>query len=86
MSRKLRFTDQALERLKPPSVGRTELEDALCPGLILRITPRGVKTYSVQYRVMGEGGVTATGRQRQGVYHRITLGTTGTHGANNYGR
>ncbi|APO49860.1 integrase arm-type DNA-binding domain-containing protein [Bradyrhizobium diazoefficiens] len=76
-----RFTDQAVERLKydpqmaPPS-GRMEIEDELCPGLVLRVTPRGTKSFSVIYKVPGEGGANANGRLITGAQHRITLGAT----------
>ena len=46
------FNPQWIERLKydpaaaPPS-GRMEIEDLACPGLLLRVTPRGVKSFSV---------------------------------------
>ena len=76
VSRKIRFNDQVVERLKAPKSGREEWYDSLCPGLVIRITERGVKSFSCQYRVAGEGGTSATGRQRQGGYHRITLGQT----------
>jgi hypothetical protein len=76
VSRKIKFTDQAIARLTAPKAGRVEWYDALCPGLVLRITERNVRSFSVQYRVPGEGGVSATGRLRQGVYHRITLPPT----------
>lgn len=76
-----RFTEQGVERLRydagiaPPS-GRMEIEDEVCPGLLLRVTPRGVKSFSVIYRVPGEGGVSVQGRLLAGKQHRITLGST----------
>ena len=76
-----RFTEQGIERLNydpavaPPS-GRMEIEDAVCPGLLLRVTPRGVKSFSVIYKVPGEGGTNANGRLIVGSQHRITLGST----------
>ena len=76
-----RFTEQGIERLNydparaPPS-GRMEIEDEVCPGLLLRVTPRGVKSFSVIYKVPGEGGTNANGRLIVGSQHRITLGST----------
>jgi len=76
-----RFTEQSIERLNynpaaaPPS-GRMEIEDEVCPGLLLRVTPRGVKSFSVIYKVPGEGGTNAKGRLVVGSQHRITLGST----------
>jgi hypothetical protein len=59
---KRRFTEQMLERLNPPKVGRLELGDSLCLGLVLRVTPQGTKALAVIYRVHGEGSLTARGR------------------------
>ena len=76
-----RFTEQGIQRLNydptlaPPS-GRMEIEDEVCPGLLLRVTPRGVKSFSVIYKVPGEGGTSANGRLVVGSQHRITLGST----------
>ena len=62
-----RFTQQGIERLRydkaaaPPS-GRIEIEDEACPGLLLRVTPRNVKSFSVIYRVLGEGGISRATR------------------------
>ncbi|WP_441279874.1 tyrosine-type recombinase/integrase [Bradyrhizobium sp. 63_E2_N1_3] len=80
-SRRKRFTDQGVERLRydpkiAPKSGRMEITDELCPGLILRVTPKGAKTFSVIYKVPGEGGVTPSGRLLTGRQHRITLGAT----------
>lgn len=71
---KRRFTDQMLERMRPPAKGRLELGDEVVPGLVVRMTPRGAKSFSVIYKVPGEGGVSATGRLMAGRQHRITLG------------
>jgi hypothetical protein len=76
-----RFTEQGIERLNfdpavaPPS-GRMEIEDEICPGLVLRVTQRGVKSFSVIYKVPGEGGSNLNGRLLVGKQHRITLGAT----------
>lgn len=71
---KRRFTDQMLERLRPPASGRIELGDEVVPGLVLRVTTSGVKSFSVIYKVPGEGGVSGTGRLLVGRQHRITIG------------
>ena len=76
-----RFTQQGIERLRydkaaaPPS-GRIEIEDEACPGLLLRVTQRNMKSFSVIYRVLGEGGTSPKGRLLAGKQHRITLGAT----------
>lgn len=69
-----KMTEQMVERISPPKEGRLEISDAICPGLCLRITPAGAKTFSVAYKVPGEGGVSASGRLLVGKQHRITLG------------
>ena len=74
VSRKKRFTEQMLERLKPPAAGRVWFSDEVCPGLVLRVSARGTKSFSVIYKVPGEGGVTSRGRLLRGRQHRVTLG------------
>jgi len=69
-----RFTEQLVERLHPPVTGRIELGDEVCPGLLLRVTERGVRSFSVIYKVVGEGGVSVSGRLLKGKQRRITLG------------
>lgn len=71
---KRRFTEQMLERLRPPASGRIELGDEIVPGLVLRVTSNGTKSFSVIYKVPGEGGVSANGRLLVGRQHRVTLG------------
>jgi len=76
-----RFTDQSIERLnydrrKAPPSGGMEIRDDVVRGLLLRVTPRDVKSFSVIYKVPGEGGVSRSGRLLTGKQHRITLGTT----------
>ena len=56
-----RLTSVGVERLKPPASGRVDYADAVLPGLHLRVTDKGRKSWSVVYRV--------NGRQR-----RMTLG------------
>ncbi len=69
-----KLSDYGIARLKPPASGRLEVADLICPGLVLRITPRDVRSWSVAYKVRGEGGYSATGRPLVGPQHRITLG------------
>jgi len=76
-----RLTQQGVERLRydeksAPLSGRIEIEDEACPGLLLRITPRNVRSFGVIYRVVGEGGTSPRGRLLTGKQHRITLGAT----------
>jgi hypothetical protein len=42
-----------VERAGPPARGRAEYFDASFPGLALRVTDRGVKSWSVLYRLHG---------------------------------
>jgi integrase len=48
-----KLTDLAAERIKPPAVGRIEYFDAAFPGLALRVTARGHKSWSLFYRTGG---------------------------------
>ncbi|MFA5596660.1 MAG: Arm DNA-binding domain-containing protein, partial [Pusillimonas sp.] len=53
MSNKLNFTKAALSALPIPSTGRVEYSDLKVPGLVIRVTANGVKTFSVFRRVRG---------------------------------
>ena len=69
------LTEPALERLKAPADGRSEYGDTVVPGLMLRVTSGGQLSWSVLYKVRGEGGLsTKTGRPLKGKQRRITLG------------
>jgi Arm DNA-binding domain len=45
------MTDLYLQSLKPPVSGRLEIQDARVNGLVLRVTPAGVSTWSVRHRL-----------------------------------
>lgn len=70
-----RLAEAGVEKIGAPKRGRREVADALTPGLVLRVTHRGAKSWSVSYRVPGEGGFTHSGRALRGKQHRITLGS-----------
>jgi len=61
------LTDKTLAALKPEA-RRYEVHDLHCPGLSVRVSPEGRKTFSVKYRF----GVKQK-RQTIGVYPRYTL-------------
>jgi integrase len=71
---KKQLSAQAVERTKPPKTGRLEIDDLVVPGLVLRVTDKGVKSWSLLYRVAGEGGLTTAGLPKRGKLRRITLG------------
>jgi integrase len=48
-----KLTDLFVERVKPPANGRAEYFDAAFPGLALRVTENGGKSWSVFYRLSG---------------------------------
>ncbi len=69
-----------IERLRAPAGGRLEFLDDVAPGLVLRVTERGTRTFSVIYKIAGGGGFGANGLPRSGRQHRITLGRWPTLG------
>ena len=74
MAKKM-FTEAGLERLRAPDSGRVEYGDTVVPGLMLRVSETGVKSWSVLYKVKGEGGASQkTGRALKGTQRRISLG------------
>lgn len=64
-----RLTEVAVKRLAPDLKRRLEIHDELVPGLMLRVSETGRKSWSVLYRVAGQG----SGGTR-GALRRITLG------------
>lgn len=60
---RLDFTIKEIKALAPPKAGRRELKDTKAPGLYLRVTPAGVKTFSYVGRAKGSSRV-----------ERLTLG------------
>ncbi|MGE0055707.1 MAG: tyrosine-type recombinase/integrase [Hyphomicrobium sp.] len=75
MAKKM-FTEAGLERLRAPESGRIEYGDSVVPGLMLRVSDTGVKSWSVLYKVKGEGGASPkTGRPLKGTQRRISIGT-----------
>lgn len=49
----LRLTEKNIPKIDPPKQGRIEVADALFPGLTLRITDKGKRTWALLYRVDG---------------------------------
>ena len=67
---KATLTNRSVAQLVPPTAGRLEVLDAKMPGLALRITPSGHKSWTVVWH---------QGRQARrhaiGVYPALTLAT-----------
>lgn len=61
----MKLTDRRVATLRPDPTRRREVPDDKVPGLALRVTPSGAKTWTLRYRV--EGG-------RRGRLRRLTLG------------
>jgi integrase len=68
-----RFTDPWIRSCPQPASGRLEFADELCPGLHLRITSRGKKTFSAMVRVNGR-----LQRRTIGRYPAVSLGVART--------
>lgn len=51
---RIALTEQVIRRLKPPASGRADHWDALVPGLSLRITSRGARSWTVVGRLNGK--------------------------------
>jgi integrase len=51
---RIKITNAVLERLKPPAVGQVDYFDSAYPGLALRITAKGVKSWTYFGRVHGK--------------------------------
>jgi integrase len=51
---KMKFTQVAVERVKPPLTGRIEYWDTQLPGFGLRISDKGGRTWQAMYRVGGK--------------------------------
>jgi integrase len=69
-----RLTDVALRALlKNPPLKRTDVQDAVTLGLELRAGPKAM-TWSLVYRLKGEGGVSKRGFKKKGKHRRLTLG------------
>ena len=50
MANQVKFTDSWLKAVRPEAGKRVEYRDTDCPGLILRVTEKGAKTFSFGYR------------------------------------
>ncbi len=48
-----RLTAIAVEKVQPPVSGRIEVHDREVPGLVLRVSASGVKSWSLTYRFKG---------------------------------
>lgn len=57
MAESIDFTIRNIEAIKAPESGRLEFKDAKEPGLYLRVTPAGVKTFSFVGRAKGSSRV-----------------------------
>lgn len=50
---KVKFTDKYIRSLKPTEGGRLEVSDEVVPGLRMRVTPKGKKSWMFEKRVKG---------------------------------
>jgi integrase len=65
-----KLTDRYLQSLKPPAAGRLEIVDTDAPGLVLRVTPNGIKSWAIRYTPKGFGQE----RDTYGTYPAVSLG------------
>ena len=73
MARKV-LTDRAIKALKAPPPGkRAEVLDAIVPGLGIRCTDRGVKSFFLRARFPGASARNHPTRRLLGVYRAISL-------------
>jgi integrase len=68
------LTDTHIRKLRLLETERIDLGDGKVPGLMLRATGKGTRTWSLLFRVKGEGGKSPNGRLRPGKQRRMTLG------------
>src|SRR5439155_8470780 len=47
------LTDAFLRSVKPLPTGRLEISDARCAGLVFRVTPNGIRSWSFRFRATG---------------------------------
>jgi integrase len=66
---KKRLTDRFVESVTPPTLGREVYIDTKAPGLELRISPHGSKSWSIRYRPKGG----ERKRETYGAYPAISL-------------
>ncbi len=52
-SNRIKLTDAAVARIKPPETGRDQYSDMLLPGFRLRVTDKGLKSFSLLTRYRG---------------------------------
>ncbi|HEY6335066.1 MAG TPA: Arm DNA-binding domain-containing protein, partial [Alphaproteobacteria bacterium] len=50
---KKRLTDRYLATVKPPATGRLQITDTEAPGLMFRLTGKGIASWSIRYRPKG---------------------------------
>lgn len=53
MATKIPFSKRRLEDIPTPESGRVQYRDSKCPGLVLRVTANGAKTFAVYKKVRG---------------------------------
>lgn len=64
-----RLTEASVAKIKPDPARRIEIQDQALPGLRLRVSPSGRKSWSFMYKVAGEAVDGSRGKNR-----RMTLG------------
>src|SRR6516225_612641 len=47
------LTEAMIEKLRPPATGRLEIFDSIVPGLAVRVTTSGAKSFVVRGRIRG---------------------------------
>jgi hypothetical protein len=70
-----RLTDSRIRSLvKQPRTEEESVADGAVPGLYLRLYPGGSASWTLFYRVVGEGGTNRHGKPLVGKKHRLGLG------------
>jgi len=73
------LTAASVDRIKPPALGQAEYFDKGFPGLALRITYGGGKSFVFFYRIGGSGLVGVYQRHSFDAEKRAALDTWGAH-------